>query len=72
MKMIPDFVMIRLISGQCVQSLVQRNKRESSRGNKDLQGKLVPQSERKNAARRELCARRPLAAADSEGRNRRF
>jgi hypothetical protein len=72
MKMIPDFVMIRLISGQCVESLVRRNKRESSRGNKDLKAELVPRLERKDAACQESRARQPLGAADSEGRNRRF
>jgi hypothetical protein len=69
MKMIPDFVMIRLISGQCVQSLVQRNKRGSSCGNKDLKEKLVPYSERKKMPPPGIARGRPLGTADSEGRS---
>jgi hypothetical protein len=67
MNIIPAVVMVRLISGQCVQSLVQRNKRQSFGGNKDLKGKLVPHAERKILASGNR-ASRAFAPADSEDR----
>ena len=45
--------MVRLIHGQCVQSLMQRNKQESSCGNKDLNWEMVPRLEHKNGTGRQ-------------------
>jgi hypothetical protein len=68
MNIIPDVVMVPLISGQCVQNLVQRNKRENSYENKDLKGGWFQIRNEKRCSPPGIAPAKAFAAADSEDR----